>query len=114
MRIEMPALNSALIAQRSVLCAVVWALHFAFCSVADAQQPVKVPRIAYLSGSSFSNLTSRIDAFRQGLREVGYVEGKNIVIEWREAKKLDRVREVADELVGLKMETGRASCRERV
>ena len=80
------------------------ALHFAFCSVADAQQPVKVPRIAYLSGSSFSNLTSRIDAFRQGLREVGYVEGKNIVIEWREAKKLDRVREVADELVGLKMD----------
>jgi len=71
---------------------------------AEAQQPVKVPRVGYLSGGSLSSLESRIEAFRQGLREVGYVEGKNIVIEWREAKKLDRVREVADELVGLKMD----------
>jgi putative ABC transport system substrate-binding protein len=105
MRIEMPALNSALIAQRSVLCAAVCALHFALCSVAEAQQPVKVARIAYLSGGSLSNLGGRIDAFRQGLRELGYIEGKNIVIEWREAQgNFDRIRELADELVRLKMD----------
>ena len=51
-----------------------------------AQQPAKVPRIGYLSAGSFSSLAGRIEAFRQRLRELGYVEGKNIVIEWREAK----------------------------
>ena len=54
---------------------------------------------------SLSNLGGRIEAFRQGLRELGYVEGKNIVIEWRDAKgNSDRVRELADELVRLKMD----------
>src|ERR1043165_1217188 len=68
-------------------------------------QAVKVPRVGYLSGGSLSNLGGRIEAFRQGLRELGYVEGKNIVIEWREAQgNFDRVRELADELVGLKMD----------
>jgi len=80
------------------------AVLFLTSTSVEAQQPVKVPRVGYLSGGSLSSLESRIEAFRQGLREVGYVEGKNIVIEWREAKKLDRVREVADELVGLKMD----------
>jgi putative ABC transport system substrate-binding protein len=71
----------------------------------EAQQPVKVPRVGYLSGGSLSNLGDRIEAFRQGLRELGYVEGKNIVIEWREGKgNFDRVRELADELVRLKMD----------
>ena len=51
-------------------------------SMADAQQPAKVPRIGYL-GTSLSAIAARIEAFRQGLRELGYVEGKNIVIEWR-------------------------------
>jgi putative ABC transport system substrate-binding protein len=50
-------------------------------SVAVAQQPAKVPRIGYLSGGSL--LSGNAEAFRQGLRELGYVEGKNIVIEWR-------------------------------
>ena len=71
----------------------------------EAQQPVKVPRVGYLSGGSLSTLAARIDAFRQGLRELGYVEGKNIAIEWRESKgNFDRVRELADELVRLKMD----------
>jgi len=66
---------------------------------------MKVGRVGYLSGGSLSSLTVRIEAFRQGLRELGYVEGKNIVIEWREAKgNFDRVRELADELVRLKMD----------
>jgi putative ABC transport system substrate-binding protein len=71
----------------------------------EAQQPAKIPRIGYLSGGSLSNLAGRIEAFRQGLRELGYIEGKSIVIEWREAKdNVDRVRELADELVRLKMD----------
>ena len=71
----------------------------------EAQQPTKVPRIGYLYAGSFSTLGGRIEAFRQGLRELGYVEGKNIVIEWREAKEnRDRLRELAHELVRLKMD----------
>ena len=49
--------------------------------VATAQQPAKIPRIGYLTGASPSAQSARIEAFRQGLRELGYVEGKNIVIE---------------------------------
>jgi putative ABC transport system substrate-binding protein len=71
----------------------------------QAQQAEKVPRVGYLSGGSLSALAARIEAFRQGLRDLGYVEGKNIVIEWREAKgNFDRVRELADELVRLKVD----------
>ena len=50
-------------------------------AVAEAQQPGKVPRIGYLGLTSPSANSARIEAFRQGLRELGYVEGKNIVIE---------------------------------
>jgi len=72
---------------------------------AEAQQPAKVPRIGYLSGSGLSQLADRIEAFRQGLRELGYVEGKNIVIEWRSAEgKFDRLPELAAELVRLKLD----------
>jgi putative tryptophan/tyrosine transport system substrate-binding protein len=70
---------------------------------ADAQQPAKIPRIAYLTGASLPSMPARIEAFRQGLRELGYVEGKNIFIEWRAAEeKLDRLPELAAELVRLK------------
>ena len=72
---------------------------------AEAQQPTKVPRIGYLSGNSASSESARIEAFRQGLRELGYVEGKNIVIEYRYADgKLDRVPALAAELVHLKVD----------
>ena len=74
-------------------------------AVAQAQQPAKVPRIGYLSGSGLSVLADRIEAFRQGLRELGYVEGKNLVIEWRSAEgKNDRLPELAAELVRLKVD----------
>jgi len=74
-------------------------------SVAEAQQSVNVPRIAYLSGSSLSALAARIQSFRQGLRELGYMEGKNIIIEWRSAEgQLDHVPEIAAELVRLKVD----------
>jgi putative ABC transport system substrate-binding protein len=72
---------------------------------AQAQQPKKVPRIGYLSVTSPSTNPVRTEAFRQGLRELGYVEGKNIVIEYRYAEgKLDRLRELAAELVRLKVD----------
>jgi putative ABC transport system substrate-binding protein len=50
---------------------------------AEAQQPVKVPQIGYLGGVSFAVNAARVEAFRKGLRELGYEEGKNIIIEWR-------------------------------
>ena len=46
---------------------------FALCGSAQAQQPAKVPRIGYLAASSLSTLASRIDAFKQGLSDLGYV-----------------------------------------
>jgi putative ABC transport system substrate-binding protein len=90
--------------------------QFALVFPADAQQPGKIPRIGYLDGASLSVNASRIEAFRQGLRELSYVEGKNIVIDWRSADgKLDRLPVLAAELVGLKVDvilsTGTASTR---
>ena len=81
------------------------ALFYALCASAEAQQPTKVPRIGYLVGASLSAVSARIEAFRQGLRELGYVEGKNIVIEYRYAEgKLDRLPALAAELVRLKVD----------
>src|SRR5215468_2489245 len=72
---------------------------------AEAQQTGKVARIGYLVAGSPSSNTARIEPFRQGLRELGYVEGKNIFIEWRYAEgKLDRLPELAAELVRLKVD----------
>ncbi len=71
---------------------------------AEAQQATKVPHIGYLEGGPLSAHTSRMEAFRQGLRELGYEEGKNILIEWRFGdSKLDRLPALATELVGLKV-----------
>ena len=73
--------------------------------LAEAQPTGKVPRIAYLSAGSTSSQASRVEVFKQGLRELGYVEGKNIVIEQRYAEgKPDRVPALAAELVGLKLD----------
>jgi ABC-type uncharacterized transport system substrate-binding protein len=83
------------------LCAVLLALY----SSVDAQQPPKVPRIGWLSSSPLSATPERIEAFRQGLRDLGYIEGKNIVIEWRSGEgKPDREKALADELVRLKVD----------
>ena len=78
---------------------------FALCVSAEAQQPTKIPRIGYLAANFASSESARTEAFRQGLRELGYVEGKNIVIECRFAEgKLDRVLPLAAELVRLKVD----------
>jgi len=80
-------------------------LLLAPCSSVDAQQPTKVPRIGYLTNTSLSGNAARTEAFRQGLRELGYVEGKNIVIEWRYLEgKPDRLLSLAAELVRLKVD----------
>jgi putative ABC transport system substrate-binding protein len=81
--------------------------HFILTTSApsEAQQPAKVPRIGYLGGVSFSVNSARIEAFRQGLRELGYIDGKSIAIEWRSAEvKPERQRELAAELVRLKVD----------
>jgi putative tryptophan/tyrosine transport system substrate-binding protein len=78
---------------------------FALCLPAEAQHAAKIPRIGYLSAASASQVSFRIEPFRQGLRELGYVEGKNIVIEYRYGEgKFDRLPELATELVRLKVD----------
>ena len=73
--------------------------------MATAQQPAKIPRVGKLIGASLSADSARTEAFRQGLRELGYVEGKNIVLELRSAEgKLDRLPALAAELVRLKVD----------
>jgi len=80
-------------------------LLLALCFPVQAQQPTKIPRIGYLSPTSPSVSPTRIEAFRQGLRELGYIEGKNIVIEYRYAEgKFDRLPALARDLVSLKVD----------
>src|SRR6185436_4162784 len=74
-------------------------------ALAQAQQPGKIPRIGFLSASSAASMSTRIKAFRNGLHELGYVEGKNIVIESRYADgKFERLPALAAELVRLKID----------
>ena len=90
--------------KRKITVLALSALLFALSVSAEAQQAGKVPRIGYLVGASLST-NPRREAFRQGLRELGYVEGKNIVIEWRSAEgKFDRLPALAAELVSLKVD----------
>ena len=75
-------------------------------SPAAAQQPAaKIPRIGFQLDAPVSAMTARTEAFRQGLRELGYIEGKNIIIEWRSSEgKIERRSELAAELVRLKVD----------
>ena len=85
---------------------LVIAFMLVVCAVlAQAQQPTKVPRIGFQLDAPTSAVTARIEAFRQGFRELGYIEGKNIIIEWRSAEgKPERRSEIAAELVRLKVD----------
>jgi ABC-type uncharacterized transport system substrate-binding protein len=83
------------------LCAMLLAL----CACAEGQQPAKIPRIGFLSPGGFPGNDFRYEAFQQGLRDLGYVVGKNIAIEYRNAEgKLDRLPTLASELVSLKLD----------
>jgi len=73
--------------------------------IVEAQQPKKVPRIGFLGGNFPSVISARVDAFRQGLRDLGYIEGESILAEYRWAEgKADRLPDLAAELVRLKVE----------
>ena len=73
---------------------------------AQAQQPAKIPRIGYVTETGdLSSPSPNLEAFRQGLRDLGHVEGKNIVIEFRSAEgKPDRIPSLVAELVQLKVD----------
>jgi putative ABC transport system substrate-binding protein len=93
------------IRERSLAGIVAIVSAFAMCqAAAHAQQPTKIPNIALLSGGSRSIAAERIGAFRKGLRELGYLEGKNMVIEERYSEgKIDRLSELAADLMRLKI-----------
>ena len=83
------------------LCAMLLAL----CSSAHAQQPGKIFRIGFLDASTASGSAVLLDAFRQELRKLGWIEGKNIAIEYRFAEqKSERLPELAADLVRLKVD----------
>jgi len=80
-------------------------LLFALCLSAQAQQPTKVARIGYLSPGDPVGRGYRTEAFRLGLKELGYIEEKNIIIEYRFAEaRSDRLPELARDLVRLKVD----------
>jgi putative tryptophan/tyrosine transport system substrate-binding protein len=73
--------------------------------IAQAQQSKKVPRIGYLSNNDPATESARSEAFRAGLRELGYIEGQSIAIEYRYTEgKVDRLPDLAAELVRLKVD----------
>jgi putative tryptophan/tyrosine transport system substrate-binding protein len=81
------------------------AMLFALGSSADAQQTGKVPRIGFLDASTASGSAVLVDAFRQELSKLGWIEGKNITIEYRFAEqKNERLPELAADLVRLKVD----------
>jgi putative ABC transport system substrate-binding protein len=91
--------------KKSITALTLYAILFAFCSSAQAQQAKKVTRIGYLSTTDPSRDSSRSEAIRLALRELGYIEGQNITFEYRYAEgKADRYPELAAELVRLKVD----------
>ena len=88
-----------------VLSILVVAILLAVGVMAEAQQPTKIPQVGYLNGGFLSGIAGRIEAFRQGLRELNYVEGKNIGIDWLSAQgKGDRLPALAAELLRRKVD----------
>jgi putative ABC transport system substrate-binding protein len=82
------------------------ALLVVLCASADAQQTIKIPRIGYVSGTgTSSDQGPYVEALRQGLRNLGYVEGKNFVIEYRGAEgNLERIQDLVNDLVQIKVD----------
>ena len=92
--------------RKNVIRLALCAMLFALCDSASAQHPArKVPRIGVLNAGASSSIPARLGAFRQGLRDLGYIEGQNIIIELPYAEgKLDRLPDVAAEFVRIKVE----------
>jgi putative ABC transport system substrate-binding protein len=90
---------------KKVFCCILGAMLVALGLPAQAQQPKKVARIGYLAAASRTGMSHFTEAFLQGLRELGYVEGQNISIEYRWADgDFERLPELAAELVRLKVD----------
>jgi putative ABC transport system substrate-binding protein len=91
--------------RKAILSILIGAALLAVAVIADAQQPKNIPLVGFLVPGSPSSYSARIEAFRQGLRELGYVEGQNIIIEYRYTEgKSDRLPVLASELVQLKVD----------
>ena len=91
--------------KRKIIGLALAAMFFALCSTTEAQQVAKVLRIGLLNSTSLASAKITNEAFRQGLRELGWAEGKNITIEYRFAEgREDRLRNLASELVHLKVD----------
>src|SRR5438093_5316535 len=90
---------------QKVLCFGLGVILVAFSFPANAQQPKKIPRIGFLGNSTAALEENLIGPFREGLRDLGYVEGKNIVIEWRWAEgKYERFPALIAELIALNVD----------
>ena len=93
------------VVSKHVFCFALCGILFALCSPTQAQQPARIHRIGILIPASASFLSARVEALRQGLRALGFVEGKNILIEYRYAEgKGERLPDLAAELVQLKVD----------
>ena len=79
--------------QWSVLSIILCVMIFALCAPVHAEQSTKVARIGFLSAASAVSVAARVEAFRQALSQIGYVEGKTVTIEYRYADdNIDRIR----------------------
>jgi putative ABC transport system substrate-binding protein len=84
---------------------LICAMLFALCASAEAQQAAKIFRIGFLDSSTASGMAGLLEAFWQEMRKLGWIEGKNITIEYRFAEqKPERLPELAAELVRLKVD----------
>jgi putative ABC transport system substrate-binding protein len=92
--------------KRKITVLTLGAVLFALCSAAEAQQPAKIVRIGYLDSSTASGSAVLVDAFRQELNKLGWIEGKTLTIDYRFGENLGphRVRELAADLVGLNVD----------
>ena len=82
-----------------------FALYYRLSVRVQAQQPKKVPRVGYLAAVSAAADAPRLEAFRQGLRDLGYIEGQNIFIDYRhEGRSFELLPDLAAELIGLKID----------
>ena len=91
--------------KKTITVLALCAMLFALCFSAEAQQPKKVHRIGYLSSGNSATESVRSEPIRLALRELGYIEGQNIAIEYRYAEgKRDRYPGLAADLVRLKVD----------
>jgi putative ABC transport system substrate-binding protein len=87
---------------KKIICLALGAMLLALSFPAQAQQPKKIAKIGYLVPSTPAAAAHTIEAFRQGLRELDYIEGKTFVLELRYGEaRAERISELARELVGL-------------